>query len=71
MAEEGRYRFAAAGAAYARAVELAPQNASYRSRYEEFKTRVDRNRVTGDGGPGLTSPADGRRATGGRTVSAR
>jgi tetratricopeptide (TPR) repeat protein len=60
LAEEGRYRFADAGRAYARAVELAPENASYRSRYEEFKARVDRNRLTGDGGQGLTSRADGR-----------
>ena len=46
QAEEGRYRFAAAGAAYARAVELAPQNANFAKRYEEFKMRVERNRNT-------------------------
>jgi len=65
QAEEARYRFAAAGAAYARAVELAPQNAGYRERYDTFKARVDGNRMTGDGGPGtgLASQADGRQET--------
>jgi tetratricopeptide (TPR) repeat protein len=71
QAEESRYRFAAAGQAYARAVELAPDNANYRDRYEEFKARVDRNRVTGDGGPGLTPQADGRQATGGRELTSQ
>jgi hypothetical protein len=42
--EEARYHFAAAGRAYARAIELAPSNESYRERYEEFKLRVERNR---------------------------
>jgi tetratricopeptide (TPR) repeat protein len=65
VAEEARYRFADAGRAYARAVELAPKNATFAKRYEEFKMRVDRNRVTGDGGPGtgLASQADGRQET--------
>jgi len=63
QAEEGQYRFAAADQAYARAVSLAPNNNDYRRRYEAFKVRVDRNRVTGDRGPELTSPADGRRAS--------
>jgi hypothetical protein len=46
-------------------VELAPKNATFAKRYEEFKIRVERNRVTGDGGPGtgLASQADGRQET--------
>ncbi len=40
VAEEGRYRFAAAEKAYRRAVELAPQNTGIQSRYEAFKTRL-------------------------------
>ena len=44
QAEEGRYRFAAAAAAYARAVELAPKNENYRQRYEAFRERMDRER---------------------------
>ena len=71
QAEEGQYRFAAADQAYARAIQLAPRNASYRSRYEEFKARVDRNRVTGDRGQGLTKQSDGRESTAGQTVSQR
>jgi len=46
VAEEARYRFADAKRAYARAVELAPNNADYRRRYEEFRERVEKNRVT-------------------------
>lgn len=46
MAEEGRYRFVAAAKAYARAVELAPDNSSFRSRYEGFKQKVEQNRKT-------------------------
>jgi predicted Zn-dependent protease len=42
--EEARYHFAAAGRAYARALELAPDNESYRQRYEDFKLRIERNR---------------------------
>src|SRR5438093_6037834 len=45
VAEEGRYRVAAADKAYARAVELAPDNKGFRGRYEEFKARVERNKV--------------------------
>ncbi|PYJ67350.1 MAG: hypothetical protein DME76_15435 [Verrucomicrobia bacterium] len=45
-AEEARYRFADAGRAYARAVELAPNNADYRRRYDEFSARVERNRTS-------------------------
>jgi predicted Zn-dependent protease len=41
--EEARYHFAAAGRAYARALELAPENDSYRKRYEEFRDRVEKN----------------------------
>ena len=44
QAEEARYRFAAAGRAYARAIELAPKNDGYRERYEAFRERVERNR---------------------------
>jgi O-antigen ligase/tetratricopeptide (TPR) repeat protein len=43
QAEESRYRFAAAGRAYARAIELAPGNASYLARYEAFRERVAAN----------------------------
>jgi tetratricopeptide (TPR) repeat protein len=39
-AEEGRYRFADADKAYARALELAPHNKEARSRYEAFKQRI-------------------------------
>jgi tetratricopeptide (TPR) repeat protein len=44
MAEERRYRFAAAEKAYARAVELAPYNKSFQSRYEELKRKVAQSR---------------------------
>jgi O-antigen ligase/thioredoxin-like negative regulator of GroEL len=44
QAEEARYRFPAAGRAYARALELAPENEGYRQRYEAFRERVERNR---------------------------
>jgi len=44
VAEEGRYRFAAADQAYARAVELAPDNKSFQSRHEALKRRVDQSR---------------------------
>ena len=44
LAEEGRYRFAAADKAYARAVALAPDNTSFLSRYDQFKHRVTQNR---------------------------
>jgi Flp pilus assembly protein TadD len=40
VAEEARYRFAAADRAYARAMELAPNNLQFRKRYAEFKTRM-------------------------------
>ena len=43
QAEEGQYRFAAADQAYARAVQLAPQNDNYRQRYEAFRERVAAN----------------------------
>jgi tetratricopeptide (TPR) repeat protein len=43
LAEEGRYHFAAADTAYARAVELEPENGRYRDRYDEFKRRVTAN----------------------------
>jgi predicted Zn-dependent protease len=43
QAEEARYRFAAAGRAYARAVELEPNNEGYRERYEAFRERVAAN----------------------------
>jgi tetratricopeptide (TPR) repeat protein len=43
LAEEGRYRFADAGRAYARAVELAPKNDNYRKRYDAFRERVAAN----------------------------
>jgi O-antigen ligase/tetratricopeptide (TPR) repeat protein len=44
LAEEERYRFAAAAQAYARAVELAPHNKGFQSRYEALKRRVDQSR---------------------------
>ncbi|MDH3443917.1 MAG: O-antigen ligase family protein, partial [Deltaproteobacteria bacterium] len=44
VAEEGRYRFAAAKKAYTRAVELAPANDIYRKQFEAFKERVERDR---------------------------
>jgi tetratricopeptide (TPR) repeat protein len=71
LAEEARYRFADAGRAYARAIQLAPQNESYRNRYEEFKARVDGNRVMADRGHGLNTQTDGKEATAGETVSQR
>ena len=43
--EEARYHFAAAGRAYARALELAPQNDDYRQRYEAFRLRLQQNRT--------------------------
>jgi predicted Zn-dependent protease len=52
QAEEGQYRFAAAGQAYARALELAPQNEAFRSRYEAFKERVEKNRPVEQQGAG-------------------
>lgn len=45
VAEEGQYRFAAAAEAYRRAIELAPQNSTYRDRYEAFKAKVEQNRL--------------------------
>ena len=44
VAEEGRYGFAAAEQAYARALELAPDNKGVQSRYEELKRKVAQNR---------------------------
>lgn len=44
VAEEAQYRFAAAGEAYTRAIELAPENGGYRQRYEQFKGRLEKNR---------------------------
>jgi O-antigen ligase/Flp pilus assembly protein TadD len=41
--EEARYRFADAGRAYARAIELAPGDARYKERYEAFQARVAAN----------------------------
>jgi len=52
LAEEGQYRFAAAGRAYTRAIELAPKNADFRKRYEEFQRRVEQNKLTDDRRPG-------------------
>jgi tetratricopeptide (TPR) repeat protein len=43
MAEEGRYSYFAAGKAYARALELAPENTSIRNRFEAFQRKVARN----------------------------
>jgi tetratricopeptide (TPR) repeat protein len=43
VAEEGRYRFFAAGKAYARAVELAPHNTGFQQRYEAFKRKIAEN----------------------------
>jgi tetratricopeptide (TPR) repeat protein len=50
VAEEGRYRFAEADKAYARAVELAPENDNYRQRYESFRGRVEQNRKKQEAG---------------------
>jgi len=54
VAEEGRYSFAAAGIAYARALALAPDNEGYRRRYESFKIRLASNTspVVGSNGNG-------------------
>ncbi len=57
QAEEAGYRFAAAGRAYARALELAPKNEGYRERYEAFRERVENNRVTSEHGAGSMEPA--------------
>jgi tetratricopeptide (TPR) repeat protein len=43
MAEEGRYRFTAADKAYTRAIEISPENPSYRERYRSFKARLEQN----------------------------
>ncbi len=48
QAEEAGYRFAAAGRAYARALELAPKNDGYRERYSAFKRRVEEYREEDD-----------------------
>lgn len=40
LAEEGRYQFFDAQKAYARAVELAPNNMSFRVRYQTFQRKV-------------------------------
>ncbi|OGQ79063.1 MAG: hypothetical protein A3F90_07405 [Deltaproteobacteria bacterium RIFCSPLOWO2_12_FULL_60_19] len=65
MAEEGRYRFAEADKAYARAIELAPDNKSFRDRYEGLKGKVAQNRTKAeaDGRPGT---GDGGQKTGRR-----
>ena len=44
VAEEGRYGFAAAEQAYARALELAPENKAVQSRYEELKRKIAQSR---------------------------
>jgi tetratricopeptide (TPR) repeat protein len=44
VAEEGRYGFAAAEQAYARALELAPDNKGVQSRYEELKRKIAQSR---------------------------
>ena len=44
VAEERRYGFAAAEQAYARALELAPDNKGVQSRYEELKRKVAQSR---------------------------
>jgi tetratricopeptide (TPR) repeat protein len=43
QAEDARYRYAAAGRAYARAVELAPDNKNYQTTYASFKQKVAQN----------------------------
>ena len=48
LAEEGRYRFADAGKAYARAIELAPDNKGFRERYEGLRKKVEENRKETD-----------------------
>jgi tetratricopeptide (TPR) repeat protein len=48
LTEEQQYRFAAAEAAYKRAVELAPENDGYRQRYEALRARVAQNRKPDD-----------------------
>jgi O-antigen ligase/tetratricopeptide (TPR) repeat protein len=47
-AEEARYRFVAAGRAYARAVELAPSDERYQERYAAFRERVAANATERD-----------------------
>jgi predicted Zn-dependent protease len=47
-AEEARYRFVAAGRAYARAVELAPGDERYQERYAAFRERVAANATERD-----------------------
>ena len=44
VAEEGRYGFAEAEKAYARALELAPDNKGVQNRYEELKRKVAQSR---------------------------
>ena len=46
LAEEGRYRFFDAERAYAKAVELAPDNASFHQGYEAFRRKVAANAKT-------------------------
>lgn len=41
QAEEARYRYAAAGRAYARAIELDPDNKNYKSAYASFKSKIE------------------------------
>jgi len=43
-AEEGRYRFSAAQAAYARAVDLDPGDTGFQQRYEAFQRKVAENK---------------------------
>ena len=59
QAEEAGYRFAAAGRAYTRALELAPQNEGYRERYEAFRERVEKNRLSSmEQGAGSQEPGE-------------
>ncbi len=44
VAEEGRYHFSAADKAYARAVELAPDNKLFKERYDSLRRRVAADR---------------------------
>jgi tetratricopeptide (TPR) repeat protein len=68
LAEEAGYRFAAAGRAYGRALELAPNNAGYRERYDAFRERVERNRSVANAtsverGAGSGEPEQSERLT--------
>lgn len=72
QAEEARYRYAAAGRAYGRAIELDRDNKDYKAAYAAFKKQVEDNsiakgkEVSGKGGEPDAAAAKGKAQSGKR-----